>query len=254
MGGFWGEIISDSAFFCCTFSALQHSCFATKYIFIDLKSTQNMGVPTNKKTNQQHRKSKHTASTNAATKNRPDDGTSTTILLFHKPFGVICQFSRDGTRPTLANYISLPDIYAAGRLDQDSEGLLVLTNDGKLQQRITHPKHKLEKTYLAQVEGIISEEALHQLRTGIALKDGKTLPAKAQRIEPPNFAERIPPIRERKNIPTSWLELRICEGRNRQVRRMTAATGFPTLRLIRTRIGEWQLGELQPGEWCLTPS
>lgn len=172
------------------------------------------------------------------------------ILLFNKPYGVICQFSRDGLHPTLADYIAVPEVYPAGRLDTDSEGLLVLTDDGLLQHRITDPKHKLAKTYWVQVEGLPDEAALVQLRQGVLLKDGMTLPAEAQLMaEPAQLWLRDPPIRERRNIPTSWLELTIREGKNRQVRRMTAAAGFPTLRLIRYRIGEWTLENIAPGQW-----
>ena len=172
------------------------------------------------------------------------------ILLFNKPFGVICQFSQDGLHPTLADYIVLPEFYPAGRLDTDSEGLLVLTDDGQLQHRITDPKHKLAKTYWVQLEGVPDEVALEKLRHGVQLKDGMTLPAEARLMEaPPGLWPRNPPIRERRAIPTSWLELTIREGRNRQVRRMTAAAGFPTLRLIRYRVGEWSLDGLEPGRW-----
>ncbi len=180
------------------------------------------------------------------------------IVLFNKPFGVICQFSRDGLHPTLADYIVLPNFYPAGRLDTDSEGLLVLTDDGQLQHRITDPKHKLAKTYWVQVEGLVSEAALAQLRLGVNLPDPSsklrtgftTQPAEASVMEePPNLWPRTPPIRERKNIPTSWIALTIREGKNRQVRRMTAAVGLPTLRLIRYRIGEWTLDNLEQGRW-----
>jgi 23S rRNA pseudouridine2457 synthase len=172
------------------------------------------------------------------------------ILLFNKPFGVICQFSRDGLHPVLADYISLPDFYPAGRLDTDSEGLLVLTVDGQLQHRITDPKHKLPKTYWVQVEGVPDETALEKLRCGVKLSDFTTQPAEASVIdEPASLWPRNPPIRSRKDIPTSWLELTIREGKNRQVRRMTAAVGFPTLRLVRYRIGEWTLNGLEPGKW-----
>ncbi|OGT22012.1 MAG: pseudouridine synthase [Gallionellales bacterium RIFOXYB12_FULL_54_9] len=171
------------------------------------------------------------------------------ILLFNKPFGVICQFSCDGLHPTLADYIPLPEFYPAGRLDTDSEGLLVLTDDGQLQHRITDPKHKLAKTYWVQVEGVPDAAALDKLRTGVALKDGMTRPAVANLMADPVLWPRNPPVRERKLIPTSWLELTIREGKNRQVRRMTAAVGFPTLRLIRYRIGDWTLEGIEPGRW-----
>ena len=172
------------------------------------------------------------------------------ILLFNKPYGVICQFSRDGLHPTLADYIPVPEFYPAGRLDTDSEGLLVLTDDGVLQHRITDPKHKLPKTYWVQVEGVVSEAALQCLRSGVELKDGKTLPAEAVCIEEPaQLWQRDPPIRGRKAIPTNWIALTIREGRNRQVRRMTAAVGLPTLRLIRYRIGDWSLDDLTTGQW-----
>lgn len=172
------------------------------------------------------------------------------ILLFNKPYGVICQFSRDGMHPVLADYIAVPEVYPAGRLDTDSEGLLLLTDDGKLQHRITDPKHKLPKTYWVQVEGVPDEAALQQLRRGVPLKDGMTLPAEARAMEEPaNLWPRNPPVRFRQSIPTSWIALTIREGKNRQVRRMTAAVGFPTLRLIRYRIGDWTLDGLPPGQW-----
>lgn len=152
-------------------------------------------------------------------------------------------------RATLADFIAIPDIYPAGRLDYDSEGLLLLTDSGRLQHLIADPKHKLPKTYLVQVENIPTEESLQQLREGIILNDGPTRPARAERIPPPDFPPRIPPIRERKSVPDCWLRLTITEGRNRQVRRMTAAIGHPTLRLIRQKIGPWRLGKTAPGEW-----
>ncbi len=171
------------------------------------------------------------------------------LILFNKPFGVISQFSDSNDKQTLADFISIKDVYPAGRLDHDSEGLLLLTNDGILQNQIAHPDHKLAKTYWAQVEGEIVQEAITKLKAGVTLKDGKTKPAKARKLDAPCLWERIPPIRVRKTIPTSWLELTITEGRNRQVRRMTAAVGFPTLRLIRVKIGNWSLDNLQPGEF-----
>jgi len=172
------------------------------------------------------------------------------IVLFNKPYGVVCQFSRDGLHPTLADYIAVPDFYPAGRLDTDSEGLLLLTDDGVLQHRITDPAHKLAKTYWVQVEGVANETALATLRRGVQLKDGLTLPAQAHLMpEPEMLWQRTPPVRERKAIPTSWIELSIREGKNRQVRRMTAAVGYPTLRLIRYAIGEWTLDNLPVGGW-----
>ena len=175
----------------------------------------------------------------------------TRLILFNKPYLVLCQFTDPGGRPTLADYIDVPEVYAAGRLDHDSEGLLALTDDGRLQQQIADPQHKLPKTYWAQVEGIPDAAALERLRRGVQLKDGMTRPAEAVLLdEPPGLWPRTPPIRERKSIPTAWIELTLREGRNRQVRRMTAAVGFPSLRLIRARIGLWALGDLQPGEWC----
>lgn len=171
------------------------------------------------------------------------------IYLLNKPFNVLSTFTDSEGRDTLASYIKIPDVYAAGRLDYDSEGLLILTQDGALQHRLANPKFKLEKSYWVQLEGEISETALQQLRRGVELKDGKTRPAYAERLTEPELWERNPPIRERKNQPTSWIELRISEGKNRQVRRMTAAVGFPTLRLVRVAIGPWRVDGLQPGEW-----
>ena len=170
------------------------------------------------------------------------------LILFNKPFQVLSQFTDAAGRKTLADYISIKNIFPAGRLDYDSEGLLLLTGSGALQHQISHPKHKLEKTYWAQVEGDISEEALNALRKGVLLNDGPTRPAKARRISEPDIWERDPPIRFRAAIPTSWVELKISEGRNRQVRRMTASVGFPTLRLVRAAIGDWTLADLPLGE------
>jgi 23S rRNA pseudouridine2457 synthase len=171
------------------------------------------------------------------------------LILFNKPFNVLCQFTDAEGRATLSHYIDIPNVYPAGRLDYDSEGLLLLTDDGKLQPRIADPRFKLPKTYLAQVERVPDEAALRQLRRGVQLKDGLTRPAQVELIEAPVVWERTPPIRFRKNVPDAWLRLTITEGRNRQVRRMAAAVGHPTLRLIRVQIGSWELGDLQPGEW-----
>jgi 23S rRNA pseudouridine2457 synthase len=172
------------------------------------------------------------------------------ILAFNKPFMVLTQFTDDESRRTLADYIEVKNVYAAGRLDKDSEGLLILTNDGKLQHQIANPSEKTGKTYWVQVEGIPGEDLLKKLSQGIELKDGLTTPAQAKIIaEPNNLWPRDPPIRERQNIPTCWLELTIFEGKNRQVRRMTAAIGHPTLRLIRYRIGQWTLDGIENGEY-----
>ncbi|HVT33252.1 MAG TPA: pseudouridine synthase [Rhodanobacteraceae bacterium] len=174
------------------------------------------------------------------------------LILFNKPYGVLCQFTdrSDPPRPTLATFISTPDVYAAGRLDADSEGLLALTDDGALAHRLTDPRHTLEKTYLVQVEGTPEDDVLQRLREGIALRDGPTRPATVERVEgePSWLWPRDPPVRFRKTVPDAWLRLTIGEGRNRQVRRMTAAVGLPTLRLIRERIGPYRLGDLAPGE------
>ena len=176
------------------------------------------------------------------------------ILLLNKPYDVLCQFSDREGRRTLAEFISESGFYPAGRLDRDSEGMVLLTDDGGLQHCIAHPRHKMSKTYWVQVEGEIDEAALEKLRKGVELKDGATRPAVAHRIEEPHIWARTPPIRYRAAIPTSWLSLTISEGRNRQVRRMTAATGFPTLRLIRSAIGPWQMETLQPGQWREVPA
>ncbi|PCI00835.1 MAG: pseudouridine synthase [Zetaproteobacteria bacterium] len=173
-----------------------------------------------------------------------------TTIRFNKPFNVLCQFSPQEGKQTLANFIKLKDVYAAGRLDKNSEGLLLLTDDGKLQDKIAHPKHGKSKVYWVQVDGDITDKAVEQLRRGVKLKDGKTKPAKAEKMrEPKGLWDRDPPVRFRANIPTSWLKLEISEGKNRQVRRMTAAVGFPTLRLIRYAIGEITLDGLDVGEY-----
>jgi 23S rRNA pseudouridine2457 synthase len=185
------------------------------------------------------------------------------LILFNKPYGVLCQFT-DGNpdsgtasaRPTLSDFIDVPGVYPAGRLDLDSEGLLLLTSDGRLQARIADPRFKMPKSYLVQVEGDVAEASLMSLRRGIRLKDGLTRPAEVERIADPALWPRDPPVRFRKSVPDCWLRLTIREGRNRQVRRMTAAIGHPTLRLVRWRIGDWTIAGMQPGEWreaALTP-
>lgn len=175
------------------------------------------------------------------------------LILFNKPMNVLSQFTDAGTagsaRATLSDYIDRPGVYPAGRLDRDSEGLLLLTDDGRLQARIADPKFKLPKTYLVQVEGEIGEAALEQLRRCVRLNDGLTRPAEAEAIEPPELWPRDPPVRFRKSVPDRWIRLTISEGRNRQVRRMTAAVGHPTLRLVRWAVGDWTLDGLAPGEW-----
>ncbi|MFQ1699920.1 pseudouridine synthase [Loktanella agnita] len=175
------------------------------------------------------------------------------IILFNKPFGVLSQFTdarSPSPRPTLSAYIDVPGVYPAGRLDRDSEGLLVLTDDGKLQARIADPQHKLAKIYLVQVEGTPTESDLQPLRDGVMLKDGRTRPAKVRLIDPPTLWDRDPPVRFRKSVPDSWVEITLREGRNRQVRRMTAHIGFPTLRLVRWQIGDWSVKGLETGAWC----
>ena len=173
------------------------------------------------------------------------------LILLNKPYGVLSQFTggKDGAEDTLANLVDVPGVYPAGRLDKDSEGLLLLTDDGRLQSRIAEPRYKMAKTYLVQVEGETSDEALEKLARGVKLKDGMTRPARAKRINTPPVWDREPPVRYRKSVPDSWIALEITEGRNRQVRRMTAAVGLPTLRLIRWRIGEWSVDGLAPGTY-----
>jgi 23S rRNA pseudouridine2457 synthase len=174
------------------------------------------------------------------------------LILFNKPYGVLCQFTDSGSptaRPTLSDFITLPGVYPAGRLDLDSEGLMLLTDDGRLQARIADPRFKTPKSYLVQIEGDIDDASLEALRRGVRLKDGMTQPAAVERIDDPALWPRDPPIRVRKSIPDGWIRLTIREGRNRQVRRMTAAIGHPTLRLIRWRIGDWDVAGLQPGAW-----
>ncbi|MCA0911269.1 pseudouridine synthase [Qipengyuania gaetbuli] len=173
------------------------------------------------------------------------------LILLNKPYGVLSQFTggKDGVDDTLAHLVDVPGVYPAGRLDKDSEGLLLLTDDGRLQSRIAEPRYKLPKTYLVQVEGEVGDEALERLARGLELNDGMTRPARAKRIDPPPLWDRDPPVRYRKSVPDSWIALEITEGRNRQVRRMTAAVGLPTLRLVRWRIGEWSLDGIAPGTY-----
>jgi 23S rRNA pseudouridine2457 synthase len=176
------------------------------------------------------------------------------LLLLNKPFGVLCQFTPEAGRRSLADFIQIPAVYPAGRLDADSEGLVLLTDDGRLQAAIADPRHKLPKWYWVQVEGIAEAAAITALERGVVLRDGPNRPARARAVPPPEgLWERDPPVRFRRHIPTSWLELELREGRNRQVRRMTAAVGLPTLRLVRHRIGPWNLEALQPGQWRELP-
>ncbi|MFB9214968.1 pseudouridine synthase [Vibrio sinaloensis] len=202
--------------------------------------------PSNNKPNTKHSSRNRKKIASSKPKVAPEDRK---VIVFNKPFDTLSQFTDGEGRKTLADFIPVKDVYAAGRLDRDSEGLMVLTNDGILQARLTQPSSKSPKTYWVQVDGAPSEEDLDKLRKGVELKDGMTLPAKVEVMDEPSVWERNPPVRFRANIPTTWLSITIIEGRNRQVRRMTANIGFPTLRLVRYSMGEIKLGDLQPGAW-----
>ena len=225
--------------------------FARKKTSAKQSNTRNgRKTPTGKKTVSANQHRQHSSRSSTRVNKETEAPIETKLFMLNKPFDVLCQFSDSDGRATLANYIQQAGIYPAGRLDRDSEGLLLLTNNGILQHRISHPDFKLAKQYLVQVEGLINQKALKKLQQGVELKDGVTAPAQANEVEPPSWLwERNPPIRQRKEIPTSWIALTISEGKNRQVRRMTAATGFPTLRLIRRKIGNVTVDALAPGEF-----
>lgn len=196
-----------------------------------------------------HRSKSHQKKNASEIKKTPISPELRKVIIFNKPYDTLSQFTDGQGRQTLADFIPIKEIYAAGRLDRDSEGLMILTNDGILQARLTQPTSKSPKTYWVQVEGNPTEDDLDQLRKGVTLKDGPTLPAQVERMDEPNVWQRTPPVRFRANIPTTWLAITIIEGRNRQVRRMTAHIGYPTLRLIRYSMGNTTFGELQPGQW-----
>lgn len=196
-----------------------------------------------------HPKSAFSSNTRAKTKLQKLEPLQPRLLMLNKPYDVLTQFTDEQGRATLKDYVTVADVYPAGRLDRDSEGLVLLTNSGRLQAEISDPKYKLHKVYWVQVEGQPDDQQLQRLREGVKLKDGLTAPAQAELIAEPELWVRNPPVRERKNIPTAWLQLTIYEGRNRQVRRMTAAVGLPTLRLVRVQIGDWRLADLPSGQW-----